>query len=54
MFLEKFFTIRRHYPLAGCWAAKGAMWKGGALPAVTGLTDLMDYVILVTFKKEQG
>ena len=27
--------------------------REGALPAVTGLTDQMEYVILVTFKKDQ-
>ena len=36
----------------GCWAAQWAMWKRGALPPVTGLTDQMDYLILVTFNKE--
>ena len=29
----------------GCWAAQLSMWK-------KGLTDQMDYLILVTFNKE--
>ena len=37
-----------------CWAAQcsGLCGMEGGLPAVTGLTDQMDYLILLTFNKE--
>ena len=37
----------------GAGLPSGLCGKEGALPAVTGLTDKMDYVILVNFNKEQ-
>ena len=43
--------IYRHCPLPGVLPS-GQCGKEGALPAVTGLTDQMDYLILVTINKE--
>ena len=48
---EQTRPICRHCPL-GAGLPSGLCGKEGALPAVTGLTDQMDYLILVIFNKE--
>ena len=44
-------AICRYCPL-GAGLPSGLCGKEGTLPAVTGLTNQMDYLILISFNKE--